>query len=56
MILTFLGDILFSWTTLNGVYYDGSFLELFFHWSYLMFAYGFYLRLRQSHPANMLEL
>ena len=55
MILTFLGDVLFSWATLNGVYYDGSFLELFFHWAYLMLAYGFYLRFRSGLEGNMLE-
>jgi len=55
LILTFLGDILFSWATLSGVYYDGSYLELLFHWSYLMLAYGFYLRFRNGTGANMLE-
>lgn len=53
LILAFFGDILFSWATLNGVYYDGSYLELFFHWSYLILAYGFYLRLREG--SKMLE-
>ena len=55
LLLTFVADVLFTWSTLNDVYYDGSFLELFFHWSYLAFAYAFYLRLRRSQPANMLE-
>lgn len=55
LLLTFVADVLFTWSTLNNVYYDGSFLELFFHWSYLAFAYAFYLRLRRSQPANMLE-
>ena len=55
LILTLLGDILFSWTTLNGVYFDGSYLEVLFHWSYLMLAYGFYLRFRSGTGANMLE-
>lgn len=55
LILTFLGDILFTWATLNGVYYDGSYLELFFHWSYLTLAYGFYLRFRRGIGPNMLE-
>jgi len=54
LLLTFVADVLFTWSTLNDVYYDGSFLELFFHWSYLAFAYAFYLRLRRSQPANML--
>jgi len=55
LILTFLGDISFSWATLTGVYYDGSYLELLFHWSYLTLSYGFYLRLRSGSGANMLE-
>jgi len=46
LIFSFLADVLFTWTTLNGTYYDGNFFELFFHWSYLAFAYGFYLRFR----------
>jgi hypothetical protein len=54
LILTFVGDILFNWATLNGVYYDGSYLELFFHWSYLTLAYGFYLRFRRGVGPKML--
>jgi hypothetical protein len=54
LILTFLGDILFSWATLNGTYYDGSYLELLFHWSYLTLAYGFYLRFKSGTGAKML--
>jgi hypothetical protein len=55
LILTFVGDFLFSWASLNGVYYDGSYLELFFHWSYLALAYGFYLRLKWGTGTSMLE-
>jgi len=44
IILTLLGDILFSLTVLEGTYYDGHPLELFFYWSYLAFALGFYLQ------------
>lgn len=55
LILTFIGDILFAWTSLNGTYYDGSYLELFFHWSYLALAYGFYLRFRSGTGSSMLE-
>jgi hypothetical protein len=55
LILTFLGDILFSLATMSGVYYDGSYLELFFHWSYLALAYGFYLRFRTGTGHGMLE-
>lgn len=54
-ILTFIADVLFTWTTLNGTYYNGNYLELFFHWSYLTLAYGFYLRLGHGTARNMLE-
>jgi len=54
-ILTFVADVLFTWTNLNGTYYDGNYLELFFHWSYLTLAYGFYLRLRHGTARNMLK-
>jgi hypothetical protein len=55
LILSFVGDILFGWASLNGVYYDGSYLELFFHWSYLVLIYGFYLRFKWGTGASMLE-
>lgn len=48
ILLTLIADLLFSWTTLNGSYYNGHPLELFSHWSYLAFAFGFYLRLKQA--------
>jgi hypothetical protein len=55
LVLTFIGDILFTWTSLNGTYYNGSYLELFFHWSYLALAYGFYVRFRNGSGPAMLE-
>jgi hypothetical protein len=55
LLLTFLADVLFTWATLSGAYYDGSYLELFFHWSYLTLAYGFYLRFRGGTRDNLLE-
>jgi hypothetical protein len=55
LILTFLGDIMFTWATSNGIYYDGSYLEVFFHWGYLILAYGFYLRYRRGTGSKMLE-
>ena len=54
LILTFVADILFSWATLNGVYWNGSYFEVAFHWSYLALAYGFYLRFRSGTGAAML--
>ncbi len=55
VILAFAGDILFTWANLSGVYYDGSYLELFYHWSYLALAYGFYLRWKRGTAASMLN-
>jgi hypothetical protein len=55
LILTFLGDILFTWETSNGIYHSGSYLEAFFDWAYLILAYGFYLRFRQGTGSKMLE-
>ena len=54
LVLTFVADVLFTWTNLNGTYYDGNYLELFFHWSYLTLTYGFYLRLRHGTARSML--
>ena len=54
LILSFVADILFSWTELNGVYWNGSYFEVVFHWSYLALAYGFYLRFRSGSGAAML--
>jgi len=42
ILMTIVGDMLFSYTTLQGTYYNGHFLELFFHWGYILFALGFY--------------
>jgi hypothetical protein len=54
LILTFAGDVLFTWTSLNGTYYDGNYLELLFHWSYLSLAYGFYLRFKGGRGTRMM--
>lgn len=35
-------DLLFSYTTLNGTYYNGHWLELLFHWGYILYALAFY--------------
>ena len=42
VLMVSVADILFSFTTLHGTYYNGHPLELFFHMSYLFFALGFY--------------
>lgn len=48
MLFTLLGDAVFGLAILEGTYYDGQPLELLFHWGYLAFALGFYLRLKQT--------
>lgn len=54
IILNTSADVLYSWTVLLGIYYDGHPLELLFHWSYLAFALGFYLQLKQAR--SMIDL
>jgi len=42
-----LGDMTFSYTTLNHTYYSGHPQELLFHWGYLLFALAFYVHSRE---------
>lgn len=42
ILMNVIGDILFSFTTLDGTYYNGHYLELFYYWGYIMFALAFY--------------
>jgi hypothetical protein len=42
ILMNVLGDIFFSYTTLQGTYYNGHFSELFFAWGYILFALAFY--------------
>jgi len=42
VLMNVVADVLFSYTTLQGAYYNGHFLELFFHWGYILFALAFY--------------
>jgi len=42
-----LGDMTFSYTNLNGTYYNGHPQELLFHWGYLLFALAFYTHARE---------
>jgi len=42
IVMNVVADMLFSYTTLEGTYYNGHFLELFFHWGYILFALAFY--------------
>jgi len=41
-----LGDSIFSYTTAQGLYYEGHSLELFFHLGDLMLALAFYIHIK----------
>ena len=47
ILMNVIADILFSYTTLQGTYYEGHPLELFFHWGYILFALGFYTHMKE---------
>jgi len=47
ILLNVLGDMTFSYTTLNDTYYNGHPQELLFHWGYLLFALAFYVHARE---------
>ena len=42
ILMNVMGDLLFSYTTLKGTYYNGHWSELFIAWSYILFALAFY--------------
>jgi hypothetical protein len=43
MLMTAIGDSLFSYATAHKTYYEGHPLELFFHFGYLLFILAFYI-------------
>ena len=45
-IMFALGDSIFSYTTAQGLYYEGHSLELFFHLGDLMLALAFYIHIK----------
>jgi len=47
ILMNVIADILFSYTTLQGTYYDGHPLELFFHWGYMLFTLAFYTHMKE---------
>jgi len=47
ILLNVLADIAFSYTTLNGTYYNGHPMELLYHWAYISFALAFYTHTRE---------
>ncbi len=42
VLMDILADILFTYTTLQGTYYNGHPLELLFHFGYILYALAFY--------------
>jgi len=47
ILMNVVADMLFSYTTLQGAYYEGHPLELFFHWGYILFALAFYTHMKE---------
>jgi len=47
IIMNVFGDLLFSYTNLQGTYYNGHPLELFFHMGYLFFILAFYTHMKR---------
>lgn len=41
ILMNVVGDVLFSYATLQGTYYNGHWAELFFAWGYILFALAF---------------
>jgi hypothetical protein len=47
ILMNVFGDLLLSYTNLNGIYYQGHPLELCFHAGYILFALAFYTHTRE---------
>jgi len=47
ILLNVVADITFSYTNMDGTYYNGHPLELLFHFGYLLFALAFYVHARE---------
>jgi len=47
LICDAVADLLFSYTTLQGTYYNGHPLELFYHWGYILYALAFYVHTKE---------
>jgi hypothetical protein len=47
ILMNVFGDLMLSYTNLNGTYYSGHPLELFFHIGYIFFALAFYTHTKQ---------
>jgi hypothetical protein len=47
VLMNVFGDLMLSYANLNGIYYEGHPLELFFHLGYIFFALAFYSHVRE---------
>lgn len=47
LIFDGVADILFSYTTLQGTYFNGHPLELFYHWGYILYTLAFYVHMKE---------
>jgi len=47
IILNIAADLLFNYAELQGFYYEGHPLELFWLWGYVAFLVGFYIHKRE---------
>jgi len=47
ILMNAIADMLFSYTTLQGTYYSGHYLELFFYWSSVLVALAFYMHMKE---------
>jgi len=47
ILLNVFGDMIFSYTTLNGTYYNGHPMELLYHAGYVLFALAFYVHKKE---------
>jgi hypothetical protein len=47
ILINVIADMAFSYTTLDGTYYNGHPLELLYHFGYILFALAFYAHTRE---------
>ena len=47
LVFDAVADFLFSYTTLQGTYYNGHPLELFYQWGYILYALTFYVHTKE---------
>jgi len=47
ILLNVVADMAFSYTTLNGTYYNGHPIELFYHFGYILFALAFFVHKKE---------